>query len=190
MQAYLVEPPRALGQVHAAEIRVTQQGGIVWLAWAMMVPTRLGLAGEVREHRAMPWMRRLIARVRRCALPRPLLVWTDGVCADIRALRETLRDAVRTGGRGRPPLRPWRTVGIAQVVKRSAQRRVVEGARRLVEGTPARLETLRRRSQGNGVINTASIERLNATGRARLARGPVEVAHGRAARGRCRRACI
>ena len=34
---------------------------------------------------------------------------------------------------------------------------------------PARVETLRRRSQGDGVINTAYIERLNATFRARLA---------------------
>jgi hypothetical protein len=46
---------------------------------------------------------------------------------------------------------------------------VVEVERRIVDGTPARVETLRRRSQGDGVINTASIERLNATFRERLA---------------------
>jgi hypothetical protein len=45
----------------------------------------------------------------------------------------------------------------------------VETERRIVDGTPARVETLRRRSQGDGVINTAYIERLNATFRARLA---------------------
>src|SRR5690348_11034431 len=90
-------------------------------------------------------------------------------CAPTSARFVTLRDAVRTGGRGRPPLRPWRNVCIAQVVKRYAQRRVVEVERRIVDGTPARVETLRRRSQGNGVINTAYIERLNATFRARLA---------------------
>jgi hypothetical protein len=39
----------------------------------------------------------------------------------------------------------------------------------MVDGTPARVETLRRRSQGAGVINTADIERLNATFRERLA---------------------
>ena len=38
-----------------------------------------------------------------------------------------------------------------------------------MDGTPARVETLRRRSQGDGVINTADIERLNATFRERLA---------------------
>jgi hypothetical protein len=58
---------------------------------------------------------------------------------------------------------------IAQVVKRYERRRVVATERRIVDGTPARVETLRRRSQGSGVINTASIERLNATFRARLA---------------------
>lgn len=54
-------------------------------------------------------------------------------------------------------------------MKRYAQRRVVDVERRIVEGTPARVETLRRRAQGAGVINTAYIERLNATFRERLA---------------------
>jgi hypothetical protein len=66
-------------------------------------------------------------------------------------------------------LRPWRNVCIAQVVKRDALRCVVDVERRIVDGTPARVETLRRRSQGDGVINTASIERLHATFRERLA---------------------
>jgi transposase-like protein len=73
VQEYLVEQPRALGQVQADEIRVKTQGGIVWMALAMMVRSRLWLAGEVSEQRAMTLIRRLIERVRRCALPRPLL---------------------------------------------------------------------------------------------------------------------
>ena len=157
-----------LGQVQADEIRVKTQGGIVWMALAMMVATRLWLAGEVSAQRDMTLRRRLIERVRRCALPRPLLVCTDGVCSYVRAMRETFRDPVQTG-RGRPQLRPWRNVCIAQVVKRYAQRRIVDVERRMVDGTPARVETLRRRSQGDGVINTAYIERLNATFRERLA---------------------
>jgi len=39
----------------------------------------------------------------------------------------------------------------------------------MVDGTPARVETVRRRAQGDGVINTAYSERLNATFRERLA---------------------
>ena len=169
VQEHLVEQPRDLGQVQADEIRVKKQGGIVWMALALMVETRLWLAGEVSEHRDMPLIRRLIERVRACALHRPILFCTAGLCSSVRAMRETLRDPVQTGVQGRPRLRPWRNVCISQVVKRYAQRCVVDVERRIVEGTPARVETLRRRSQGDGVINTASIERLNATFRARLA---------------------
>ena len=99
----------------------------------------------------------------------PLLECTDGLVSYIRAMRETLRDPVHTGTCGRPRLRRWRQVCIAQVVKRSAPRRVVDVERRIVEGTPARVETLRRRSQGDGVIDTADIARLHATFRERLA---------------------
>jgi len=166
---YLVEQPRDLGQVQADELRVKKQGGIVWMALAMMVKTRLWLGGEVSEQRDMTLIRRLIERVRHCAARRPLLVCTDGWGSSIRAIRETFRDPVHTGKGGRPRLRPWRNVLIAQVVKRYERRRVVETERRIVDGTPARVETLRRRSHGDGVINTAYIERLNATFRERLA---------------------
>ena len=169
VQEYLVEQPRDLGQVQADELRVKKQGGIVWMALAMMVTTRLWLGGEVSEQRDLPLSRRLIERVRRCAAHRPLLFCTDGLVSSIRAIRETFRDPVPTGKGGRPRLRPWRNVLIAQVVKRYARRRVVATDRRIVDGTPTRVETLRRRSQGNGVINTAYIERLNATFRERLA---------------------
>src|SRR5262245_52500700 len=166
---YLVEPPRYLGQVQADELRVKKQGGIVWMALAIMVKTRLWLGGEVSEQRDLPLIRRLIARVRRCAARRALLVCTDGLVSYIRAMLETFRDPVPTGQSGRPRLRPWRNVLIAQVVKRYERRRVVATERRIVDGTPTRVETLRRRSQGNGVINTAYIERWNATVRERLA---------------------
>src|SRR2546426_2582991 len=107
------------------------------MALAMMVKTRLWLGGEVSEQRDMPLIRRLIERVRRCAARRPLLVCTDGLVSYIRAIRETLRDPVHTGTGGRPRLRRWRHVLIAQVVKRYERRRVVETERRLVDGTPA-----------------------------------------------------
>ena len=169
VQEHVVEHPRALGQVQADEIRVKKQGGVVWMALAMMVSTRLWLAGEVRERRDMTLIRHLIERVRACALRRPMLFCTDGLSSYIRAIRETFRDPVHAGVLGRPRLCPWRHICIAQVVKRYVKRRVVEVERRIIAGTPARVETLRRRSQGDGVINTAYIERLNATFRERLA---------------------
>ena len=169
VQEHLVEQPRDLGQVQADEIRVKSQGRIVWMALALMVRTRLWLAGEVSTHRDMTLIRRLIGRVRRCAAHQPLLFCTDGLSAYVRAIFATFRDPVRLGKHGRPRLRPWRNVCVAQVVKHHEQRRVVDVERRIVAGTPARVEMLRRRAQGDGVINTAYIERLNATFRARLA---------------------
>ena len=102
VQEYLVEQPRDLGHVQADEIRVKTQGGIVWMALAMMVRTRLWLAGEVSAQRDMPLIRRLIERVRRCATHRPLLFCTDGLCAYIRAIRETFRDPERREHTGVP----------------------------------------------------------------------------------------
>jgi transposase-like protein len=169
VHAYLVEQPRDVGQVQADELRVKKQGGIVWMAMAMMVKTRLWLGGDVSAQRDMMRIRRLIERVRRCAAQRPLLCCIAGWCTSIRAMRETFRDPMRPGRSGRPRLRPWRNVLIAHVVKRDERRRVVETERRMIDGTPARVETLWRRAQGEGVINTASIERLNATFRERLA---------------------
>src|SRR5207247_7753407 len=89
VQEHRVEQPRDLGQVQADEIRVKKQGGIVWMALAMMVKTRLWLGGEVSEQRDMTLIRRLIERVKRCAARRPLLVCTDGLVSYIRAIRET-----------------------------------------------------------------------------------------------------
>jgi hypothetical protein len=128
------------------------------MALAIMVQTRLWLGGEGSAPRDLSLIRRLIARVRRCAAHRPRLSCPDGLVSYIRAIRETFREPVPTGTGGRPRLRRWRHVMIAQVVKRYERRQVVDVERRVVEGTPARVETLRRRSQGEGVINTAAIE--------------------------------
>src|SRR4029450_7016746 len=79
VHAYLVEQPRDLGQVQADELRVKKQGGLVWMALAMMGTTRLWLGGEVSEQRDIALIRRLVERVKRCAARRPLLVCTDGL---------------------------------------------------------------------------------------------------------------
>ena len=103
------------------------------MALAMMVKTRVGLAGEVSTQCDMPLIRRLPVRVRCCAL----LVCTDGLVAYVRAIRETFRDPVPTTTGGRPRLRQWRHVCIAQVGTRYERRRVIDVARRIVAGSPA-----------------------------------------------------
>jgi transposase-like protein/IS1 family transposase len=166
---HLVETPRRLGQVQADELRVKSQGAIVWMAMAVMIPTRLWLGGEVSPQRDLSLIRRLMLRVRRCALTGRLLICTDGLCAYVRATREAFRDHVATGRRGRQPLRVWGRLLIVQVVKRYDNRRVVEVERRVVHGRADQAEKARAASSGEGVLNTAYIERLNGTFRERLA---------------------
>jgi transposase-like protein len=189
VQEHVVEQPHDLGEVQADEIRVKTQRGIVWMAPAMMVSTRLWLVGEVSEPRDLPLIRRLIKRVHAGALPRALLFCTDGLCSYVSAVRQTCRDVVHSGARGRPRLRLGNDLCMAQVVKRSEKRRVVAVERRIVEGSPAQVEQLRPRAHGAGVIHTASSERLPATCRERwasltrrgraLARHTLTLQHGR-----------
>jgi transposase-like protein/IS1 family transposase len=169
VQEHVVEQPQDLGQVQADEIRVKQQGKISWMALAMSVGTRLWLAGEVSEQRDLGLIRRLLGRVRRCAARRPLLVCTDGFRAYPRAIRETFRERQLSGKRGRPRWRGWKRLHIAQVVKHYVQRRVAGIEPRILVGPAAQVKRLIQPSQGKGGINTAYIERLNATFRERLA---------------------
>lgn len=166
---HLVEQPRDLGQVQADEIRVKMQGHIVWMAMAMQVPTRLWLGGVLSQHRDKQLMRALMQRVRNCALCRALLVCVDGCPAYIDAIRKTFREAIPVRKVGRPCLRAWDDIFIAQVVKQYAQKRVVGVIRRVVQGTQTQIDLLLHKTQGGGLINTAYIERLNATFRSRIA---------------------
>lgn len=166
---HLVEQPRDLGQVQADEIWVKAQGVILWLAMAIQVSTRLWLGAAVSEHRDRPLIRRLLGHVRACALCRPLLFCVDGFSAYVKAIWHHFREPIRTGKPGRPRLRPWDGIQIGQVVKQYAGRRLVKVERRIVQGAEKSIQTLLRQTQGDGVINTSYIERLNGTFRSRLA---------------------
>jgi transposase-like protein len=163
---HLVCQPRDLGQVQADEIRVRQQGGIVWVAFALMVTTRLWLGGAVSPRRDGALIARLCALVKTCALPAPLLVCVDGFAAYLTQVRRMARSPLpRDGKRGRCRLVEWSGLVIGQVVKQREAGRVVGVTRRLAHGT-ARWAA---RLLGGGTIQTAYIERLNGTFRARLA---------------------
>ncbi len=64
---------------------------------------------------------------------------------------------------------PWADLTIGQVVKQYVGKRVVGMTRRLVQGTSATALRLMAQPPGCLVLNTAYIERLNGTFRARLA---------------------
>lgn len=163
---HLVERPRDLGQVQADEIRVKIQGAILWMAMALQVSTRLWLGGVLDTSRNTGLLMALIEKVRRSALCHPFLFCVDGCQTYLGAIRRVFREPISTGGR--PRLRPWDGIYIAQVVKQYARKRVVGVKRRIVQGTQEQIDRLLDQTQGGGVINTAFIERLNATFRSRL----------------------
>jgi transposase-like protein len=158
--------PQELGQVQADELRVKLQGKSQWLAMALAVPSRLWLGAVLGPERDRTLLRRLAQQVRAWLLPGPLLLAVDGLAGYADAFRFALRSPEPSGGR--PRLVPWAGVVIGQVVKHRQQRRVVAVVRRLVQGTEAALAALLTDTQGGGVLNTAYIERLNATFRSRL----------------------
>jgi transposase-like protein len=129
---------RDLGAVQADEIRVRQQGGVVWVALALMVTTRLWLGGAVSRTRDAALLARLLVLVKACALPAPLLVCVDGFAAYVRQIRRMARSPQpRCGKRGRCRLVEWPGLVIGQVVKQRAAGRVVGVTRRLAHGTAA-----------------------------------------------------
>jgi transposase-like protein len=160
---------RDLGQVQADEIRVKVQGGVVWMAMAIMVSTRLWLDGVISVQRDMDLVSRLAHQVRRCALCRPMLLCVDGLISYVQAFQDAFRTPIHLGQRGRPRLAAWPDVNIAQVIKPVQGKRVVNIVRRIVQGSADQVAWLLHQSQAAGVLNVAYIERLNATFRQRLA---------------------
>lgn len=155
-----------LQQVQADEIKVKQQGGSVWMAMALMVSTRLWLGGVISPQRDKALIAQLMDNVRGIALCRPLLIAVDGLASYVSVTRTAFRSKVpRCGAVGRCRLRPWDELAIVQVIKGRASQLI---ERRIVQGDETLVERLIQRSQGTGGINTAFIERLNATFRSRL----------------------
>jgi transposase-like protein len=159
-----------LQQVQADEIKVKSLMGCYWMALAMAVPTRLWLGGVVSRKRDLHLIRALVDKVRTIALCRPLLLATDGLTSYATAFRKAFRSKVPRwrGEMGRCKLVSWPDIAIVQVVKQriagvlTVERRIVQGSKEMVE------RLIHATQNGKGVINTAFIERLNATFRLRM----------------------
>lgn len=166
---YVGERRLDLDQVQADEIKVKLQGLVVWMAMAIMVGTRLWLGGVVSPRRDRRLIQALVASIHRVARPGGLLLSVDGLASYVTAFRRAFRTPWREKGhRGRPPLIPWPHVAIVQTIKRRKEGQVTSVQRRIVQGSEELVARLLQRSQGGGKINTAFIERLNATFRQRL----------------------
>ena len=158
-----------LQQVQADEIKVKRQEGHFWMALAIMVPTRLWLGGVVSAHRDLSLIQALTDKIKGIALCRPLLLAVDGLVSYVTAFRNSFRTPVPhwRGEKGRPRLFSWPNIAIVQVVKQRVDGQL-NITRRIVQGTQEMVQNLIQKTQGQGVINTAFIERLNATFRQRL----------------------
>jgi transposase-like protein len=154
-----------IGQVQADELYTKTQAGPVWIATAMTVFSRLWLWGTVSWERDTALVQPVIEHVRAAAEPnRAILFAVDGFKAYVGCILKVFRDPVHTGKRGRPPLVVWDELHIVQVVKHRVGRRLVSISRRVAHGSLAQAEAIMQATQVElGRINTAYIERLNAT---------------------------
>ena len=157
-----------LEHVQADELWIKLVGRRVWMAMAMCAPSRLWLGGAVSESRDKRLARAVAAMVRVGAASARVLVCTDSFSGYVNAFRRVWRVPAHTGRRGRPRLVEEQGLLVGQAVKQYAKRRVIGVAHRVAVGTQQAVERALEVT-GCRVINTAYIERLNATFRARLA---------------------
>jgi transposase-like protein len=154
-----------VGQVQGDELYVKTQGGTVWMATAMSVFSRLFLWGAVAPQRDTALVTQVVTQVRAAAqVGRPILWAVDGFAAWTSSVLRVFRDPLRTGTRGRPRLVVWADLHVVQVVKQYAGRKLTGVDRRLAYGCMPCAQAIMQATQVTlGVINTAYIERLNAT---------------------------
>ena len=108
--------------------------------------------------------------VRAAAKSPCVLVMTDGLSSYIKAFRRMWWRPVHTGRRGRPKLVEEDGLLLGQAVKQYERRRVVGVLHRVAVGSIKAIEAALGNTGSGKQINTAYIERLNATFRSRLVR--------------------
>lgn len=160
-----------LGQVQLDELCVTTQQGKIWVATAMSVFSRLFLWGDVSESRDSAMVMRVLAKVKDAAssTTKAVVFAVDGFAAYPQAILKTFYTKLHTGRPGRPRHIVWSNLHIVQVIKSRSGKRLKEVTRKLVHGELSQVYALLHETQvGPGRINTAFIERLNATFRSRM----------------------
>jgi len=140
--------------------------GRVWQAMALAVPSRLWLGGAISVQRDKTLIRTVAQQIRACACSLAVLVCVDGLSSYVGAIGDAFRERVLSGKPGRPRLVRPPEVLLAQVIKTAAKRRVVSVTQRVVFGSVEAVAHVLTTTHSGTMINTAYIERLNATFRA------------------------
>ena len=157
-----------LGHVQADELYVKAVARRLWMAMAMAVPSRLWLGGVISPRRDLTLIMAVVRMVRAAARGLAILVCVDGLASYVTAFTRVFRDPERTGRRGRPRLVPTAGLLLGQVIKHRAGRCLTGVTRRVVRGTEAAIAAVLVATGTGTGINTAYIERLNATFRGAL----------------------
>ena len=153
-----------LQQIQADELKVKTYQGVLWLGLVMMVSTRLWLGGAVDPKRGKKVLRATLSYAQQSGIARRVLIAVDGFNIYMEVIPQVFGktwDWLKASWSG------WQEVAVVQTMK---QRRGKLGQvhRQITWGTPQLVRHLIRASQKQGWINTAYIERLNATFRLRL----------------------
>jgi transposase-like protein len=169
--ALIVQNRLDLQHVQVDEIYVKCYKQVGWMAMAMMVPTRLWLGGIVsatRDHQLTDQLLRLVRAC--CQLKATLLVCCDGFAAYPGSIYRAFRDKVPNPyGKGRTRLEAWPAILIGIINKHRREKRVVQVTRDMLQGMLEQAIALLQATRGGITLNTAFIERFNATMRERLA---------------------
>ena len=151
-----------LGQVQADELWCRSQRGVLWLATAVSVASRLLIWGKLAAGRTEDMIDDVVNHVHRAArLQSPILWAVDGFSTWKTSILHAFRVKVENGRRGRPKLVQWAELHIVQLVKRTRGERI---ERRLAFGDLFEALHMIEVTQGKrGTVNTAFVERLNGT---------------------------
>ena len=153
-----------LSQIQADELKVSSYVGKVWLGLVMLVTSRLWLGGAVHKSRGKNLLREVFAYAARAGRCRALLVAVDGFNIYLEVIPEVFSkswDWLKAQWQG------WTAVAVVQTLKQKGGKRG-KIDRQIAWGDKAFIRSMIQQSQGGGWINSAYIERLNATFRARM----------------------
>jgi len=153
-----------LGQIQADELKVKTYLGTIWLGLVMQVKTRLWLGGAVDKQRGKRLLKGVLSYAQQAGRGGEVLIAVDGFNIYLEVIPMIFAQSwnwLQACWQG------WSTVAVVQLMKqRRGKRGRVE--QQIALGTGQQVKRLIRLSQGCGWINTAYIERLNATFRLRI----------------------
>lgn len=159
----LAESELDLGQIQADELKIKSFVGVIWMGLVMMVGTRLWLGGVVGKSRGKELLGQVFDFAARFGRAGNLLIGVDGLNIYLHVIPEIFKkkwDWLKAQWQG------WTTAVVQTLKQKGNKRGRID--REIAWGNKDCIRQLIRQSQGKGWINSAYIERLNATFRARM----------------------